>query len=140
MYVCAYPGVEFFSRLVCRPYLLSKRWHCRVVRTRLKSFAYINTHTHRVIVYICPPTNSMTTCRSASVLFLIYVFTLLIYLPLYTYNCSRHLLSIYLSIYLSSLIYLCQLFTPLIYLPLYIYNCSIETTHRPAHTPVDTSC
>ena len=29
-------------------------------------------HTHRVIVYICSPTNSMTTCRPASVLILIY--------------------------------------------------------------------
>ena len=31
-----------------------------------------HTHTHRVIVYICFPTNSMTICRPASVLLLIY--------------------------------------------------------------------
>ena len=30
------------------------------------------THTHRVIVYTCLQNNSMTTCRPASVLILIY--------------------------------------------------------------------
>ena len=60
MCVCAYPRVEFPSRLILRPYnLLSKRRHCQVERTTkeldsvLSSLAYINTHTHRVIVYIC---------------------------------------------------------------------------------------
>ena len=73
MCVCAYPGVEFLCRLIRRPYLLSKRRHCRVERTTIDpAFAYINTHTHRVIVYACSPTNSMTTCRPASVLLLIH--------------------------------------------------------------------
>ena len=34
--------------------------------------AYIKAHTHRVIVYMCFPTNLMTTCRPSSVLILIY--------------------------------------------------------------------
>ena len=38
----------------------------------LDSWIGTHTQTHRVIVYICSPTNSMTTCRPASVLFLIY--------------------------------------------------------------------
>ena len=40
----------------------------------IKSLAYTHTHTHRVIVYICYPTNSMTTCKPASVLLFIYEF------------------------------------------------------------------
>ena len=36
MCVCAYPGVEFPSRLVRRPYLLSKRRHCPVERTTIE--------------------------------------------------------------------------------------------------------
>ena len=38
----------------------------------LDSWIGTHTHTHRVIVYICLLTNSMTTCRPASVLLLIY--------------------------------------------------------------------
>ena len=34
--------------------------------------SWIDTHAHRVIVYICSPTNSMTTCYPASALVLIY--------------------------------------------------------------------
>ena len=40
-------------------------------RTRLRSLAYISTHTHRVIVYMCL-TTLITTCRPASVLIIIY--------------------------------------------------------------------
>ena len=40
----------------------------------LDSWIGTHTHTHRVIVYICLPTNSMTTCRPASVLLFIYGF------------------------------------------------------------------
>ena len=44
----------------------------RTTKEPARSLAYINTHTFRVIVYICVPTNSMTTCSPASVLLLIY--------------------------------------------------------------------
>ena len=41
------------------------------------TLGYAHTHTHGVIVYICSPTNSMTTCRPA--LILIYDYHLFIY-------------------------------------------------------------
>ena len=41
---------------------------CRELDARIGT----HTHTHRVIVYICFPINSMTTCRPVSVLLFIY--------------------------------------------------------------------
>ena len=52
------------------------RTYCRVERTTKEPASRVlrthTPHSHRVIVYICSPTNSMTTCRPASVLLLIY--------------------------------------------------------------------
>ena len=47
---------------------------------------HTNTHTHRVIVYTCLPLNSMTTCRPAFLLILI--FDLIILLTWCVYNCE----------------------------------------------------
>ena len=50
----------------------------------------MNTHTHRVIVYICllVPTNSMTKCRPASVLILIYDYGLDLLYSVHATNAS----------------------------------------------------
>ena len=48
----------------------------------LDSWIGTHTHIHRVIVYICSPTNSMTTWRPASVLLLIYGFVTGFYIKL----------------------------------------------------------
>ena len=64
-----------------------------------------HTHTHSVIVYICSPTNSMTTCRPSSVLLLIYAFSPLC-LFLFPYNICRFLfLSLFFSLCLFFLSY-----------------------------------
>ena len=80
--VCAYPRVEFPCRLTRRPYLLIKRWHCRVERTTKEPASRVwRTHTHRHTGLLCiyvPPTMSMTTCTPASVLLLIYALAPLI--------------------------------------------------------------
>ena len=74
--VCAYPRVQFPSRLILMPYLLSKTRHCRVERTTKEPASEVlRTHTHRHTGLLCiyvPPTNSMTTCRPAFVLLLFY--------------------------------------------------------------------
>ena len=47
MCVCAYPRVEFPRRLTRRPYLLSKRRHCRVERTTKEPASRVlRSHTH----------------------------------------------------------------------------------------------
>ena len=47
MCVCAYPSVEFPSRLTRRPYLLSKRRHCLVERTTKEpASTVLRTHAH----------------------------------------------------------------------------------------------
>ena len=74
--VCAYPRVQFSSRLILTLYLLGKRRYCRVegpLKNRTQESCVHSTHTLRVIVYIFLQHSLMTTCRPASVLILIYV-------------------------------------------------------------------
>ena len=54
MCVCAYPRVEFPSRLTRRPYLLSKRRHFRVERTTKEPASRVlRTHTHIHTGWLC---------------------------------------------------------------------------------------
>ena len=54
MCVCAYPRVEFPSRLTRSPFLLSKRRHCRVERsTKEPASRVLRTHTHTHTGLLC---------------------------------------------------------------------------------------
>ena len=71
VYVCAYSRVQYPSRLILsRTYLAREGivgWKELLKNWTQESCVHkhIHTHTHRVIVHICLPTNSMTTCRLA---------------------------------------------------------------------------
>ena len=57
VFVCAYPRVEFPSRLTRRPYLLSKRRHCPVERTTKEPASEVlstetHTHTRLLCIYV----------------------------------------------------------------------------------------
>ena len=82
MCVCAYPDQESSSLVdsyLGRTYKVrdgNVGWKELLNNRPQESCVHKHTHTQRVIVYICSPTNSMTTCRPASVLLLIFDRTL----------------------------------------------------------------